>query len=102
MPNEANESILLEAERLTNSDRRKTYGHPLDDWGRTAGMANSLFAHKLKEPFTPEETCLFMVLVKLSREINGHLRDNLVDGSGYLNLVDMIDAERKRREQSTP
>ena len=92
------ESILEEAQRLTSTDRTHDYGHPLDDWSRTMGMFNELFAHKLKEPFTPEDGCLFMVLVKLSRQVNHPKRDNLVDGSGYMRLVDMIEAERARRQ----
>ena len=92
------ESILLEAERLTNQDRRETYGHPLDDYSRTAALFNALFAHKLKEPFAAEDLQLTMVLVKLSRQIHMPKRDNLTDAAGYLNCIDLTQNERIRRE----
>lgn len=91
------ENILAEAERLTNQDRRSLYGHPLDDYERTAGLFNAAFAHKLKEPLTAEEMMLTMVLVKISREINLPKRDNRVDAAGYINCIEMSYRERERR-----
>ena len=93
----AKETILKEAERLTNQDRRATYGHPLDNFTRTANLFNAQFAHKLKEPFTAEDIEIAMVLVKLARQAHKPQRDNLVDACGYLNLVDMTERERERR-----
>lgn len=91
------ESILAEAERLTEGDRQNSYGNPLDDYSRTAGMINSAFAHKLKEPLTPEDIMLCMIMVKISRECHEHKRDNVVDIAGYANCIDMAIEERKRR-----
>ncbi len=39
-----------------------------------------------------------MVGVKISREVNTHKRDNLVDAAGYLRTLEMLIDERARRE----
>lgn len=91
------ESILEEAQRLIHGARREKYGHPLDDYGRTAALINAEFSDKLKEPFTPEEAMIIMVLVKLSRQRNQPQRDNLVDAAGYLGCIELAEDERKRR-----
>lgn len=95
--NTKHESILEEAERLTNGDRRSAYGHPIDDYQRTAGLFNAMFAHKITEPFEAEDLQMVMVLVKLSREIHAPKRDNRVDAAGYLNCIDLTITERERR-----
>lgn len=95
--NHKQESVLQEAERLINGDRRGTYGHALDDYSRTVGMFNALMAHKLKEPLTAEDGVMFMVCVKLSREAHHHQRDNLTDGCGYIGLLEHIEQERNKR-----
>lgn len=94
----AHQSILQEAEALINGDRRASYGHPLLDYTRTAGMVNAAFADKLKEPLTAEDMMMVMVLVKLSRQRNLPKRDNLVDACGYLGCIEL--AEQKRNSES--
>lgn len=84
------ESILGEAERLVDGPRGADYGHPHEDFSRTAGIANILFSHKLREPLTASDVALFMVGLKLSREVNHPKRDNRVDGAGYLYCLDKI------------
>jgi Domain of unknown function (DUF6378) len=91
------ESILQEAQRLIHGPRRAFYGHPLDDYTRTAGLFNSAFAHKLKEPLTPEEMMLAMILVKVSRQVNKPGRDNLTDIAGYAGCIEEASNERARR-----
>ena len=91
------ESILLEANRLVHGDRGTDYGHPLDDFGRTAGAVSSLLARKLKEPLTAEDVAVIMICVKLSREMNVAKRDNRVDGAGYFETLNMVVEERARR-----
>lgn len=88
------ESILQEAQRLTGGDRNADYGHPLDDFGKVTGMAIALWG---RGPQTPEEHAIYMVLVKIAREVNRPKRDNRVDGCGYFQTLDMIIAERARR-----
>lgn len=91
------ESILQEAHRLTHGDRRADYGHPLDDYSRTAGLVSTLLAHKLKEPLTADEMALAMVCVKLSRQIHRPKRDNTVDGAGYFWVAQECIDEAARR-----
>jgi len=47
--------------------------------------------------FQPEEVALFMIAVKLSREVATSKRDNLVDIAGYAQTHEFCVKERKRR-----
>jgi hypothetical protein len=87
-------SPLEEALELTSGDRQASYGHPLQDFSRTAGLWTSLLGTKLLQPITPEEVALCMVCLKLSREMNKHKQDNLIDIAGYINCLDMILKEK--------
>ena len=89
-----NETILQEASRLVHSDRGADYGHPLEDFTKTANLFNTLRGTSL----TAEDVALFMICVKLSREANKHKRDNLVDLCGYAETYMMVKDERCRRE----
>lgn len=100
MTKKNDKSILMEAEDITNGARNKAYGHPLDDYTKTAKMWSGVLAKKLKVDITPEEAMLCMCCVKISREVNKPARDNLVDLAGYANCVDMCRAERERRAKS--
>lgn len=87
-------SVLVEAEGLVHGDRNASYGPPIEDFSRTAGMVTAMLAHKLKEPLTAEDVGLFMCCVKLSRQINKAKRDNLTDLAGYAECVQWIIDER--------
>jgi hypothetical protein len=93
------ETVLEEAQRIVHGERNKDYGHPLDDFTRTAEMATGLFRGKLLQgaKFTAEDVGLFQVLVKLSRQMNSPKRDNMVDTAGYAGTVQMCIEERERR-----
>ena len=91
------ESILQEAQRLTHGDRNLDYGHPLDDYTRTAAIVSGLLAHKLRVPLTPDEMAAVMICVKLSRQMHRKKRDNTVDGAGYFWVVQEILDEQERR-----
>lgn len=93
------ESILQEAHRLTHGPRRKDYGHPLDDYSRTAALVNALLAHKLREPLTASDAALVMCCVKLSRQVNAPKRDNMTDLAGYAWVAqECLDEEARRVE----
>jgi hypothetical protein len=94
---EARTSVLLEAQGLVHGGRNDDYGHPLDDWSRTAAMVSAMLARKLREPLTAEDALMFMVCVKLSREVNRPKRDNRTDGAGYFECLDWVVDERARR-----
>ena len=65
---------------LVYGQRGKDYGHPYDDYTRTAALWSALIGHEI----TAEQAALMMVLVKLSREMNRPKDDNIVDAHGYL------------------
>lgn len=88
------ENVLQEADRLVHGDRQAAYGHPLDDFSKTALIWQAI----LGIPVTPEQVALCMVGVKISRQCNRPKRDNLVDGCGYFATLEMVIDERARRE----
>jgi hypothetical protein len=92
-------SVLLEAEGLVHGNRGSDYGHPLDDFARTAAIWTALFAHKLKDGVSiePADVGLAMIGVKLSRQVNKPKRDNMVDAAGYAETVQMVIDETNRR-----
>lgn len=81
-------SILTKAEGLVHGDRNQSYGSPVEDFTRTVGMINSLFAHKLNQPLTAEDFARIMVCCKLSRSVHTYRQDNYVDGAGYFECAD--------------
>lgn len=89
------DSVLLEAQGLVHGDRGADYGHPLDDFSRTAAMWSAILGF----PVTAEQVGLCMIAVKISRQCNASKRDNLVDISGYAETVQMVIDERKRRDR---
>ncbi|MCC6910049.1 MAG: DUF4406 domain-containing protein [Phycisphaerales bacterium] len=89
-PAAAPESVLAEAARVTSGERQKDYGHPRDDFSRTAVMWNGLLASKLRSPITAMDVPLCMIAVKLAREAHRHKRDNLVDIAGYARTGAMV------------
>lgn len=78
-PIDVAESVAQEAERIVNGARNADYGHPLDDYTKTAKIASAIFGIDV----TPEQCMMFMIGVKLSRQIHRHKRDNLTDICGY-------------------
>jgi hypothetical protein len=83
-------TILDEAARVTSGERQTDYGHPRDDFTRTAVMWNGLLAGKLRQPITAMDVPLCMIAVKLAREAHRHKRDNLVDIAGYARTGAMV------------
>lgn len=86
-------TILSEAEALVYGDRGKAYGHPSDDYGRTAALMTAIFRHKLKdgESITAQDAILAMICVKVSREVNLPGVDNRRDLAGYALCLDRVE-----------
>lgn len=87
-------NILEEANQITSQDRNNDYGHPKIDFARTAIFWSVLFGTEVK----PEQIPLAMILLKLSRQINKHKRDNLVDIAGFARTREMMDSEPMPQE----
>jgi hypothetical protein len=92
------ETILEEAQRLVHGDRQADYGHPLDDFTRTAAMWSAI----LGAAVTAEQVGLCMMAVKISRQCNKPKRDNLTDAAGYAATVQMCVEERPGDGASPP
>ena len=90
----ARRSVLLEADGLVHGDRNATYGHPLDDFKRTAKIWGAILGIEI----TPEQVGLCMCGVKISRECNKPKRDNMVDLAGYAETVAWCHDEAADRE----
>ncbi len=80
------ETILQEAQRLVYGERQASYGHPADDFARTAAMWSAILGH----PVTAEQVGLCMCAVKISRQCNAPKRDNMTDLAGYAATVQMV------------
>jgi hypothetical protein len=78
---------------VRNGLRQQNYGHPNQDFARTAGMWTAFLAHKLKpgEVITMEEMALMMGQLKMSRLAStpGH-HDSIVDLIGYAICYDRL------------
>ena len=96
------ESVLLEADRLVAVDRQVKYGHPFDNFTDIAGAWEWYRRSIGDRPYQAEDIALMMDLLKLARECKHFepgYRDNRVDGPGYWKCLDLIVAERARREE---
>jgi predicted Rossmann fold nucleotide-binding protein DprA/Smf involved in DNA uptake len=82
----SDENVLEEAGRIVAGDRGDDYGHPRDDFARTAGAWSALFGWDVE----PRQVALAMVVVKLSRLQETPLkRDSIVDIAGYARTYEM-------------
>ncbi|HSW45685.1 MAG TPA: DUF4406 domain-containing protein [Phycisphaerae bacterium] len=88
----ADEPVLAEAQRLTGGARQSSYGHPREDFARTALMWTGILRGKLRpgEAVAPGDVPLCMIAVKLARQTHQHKRDNLVDIAGYARTAAMV------------
>jgi hypothetical protein len=93
-PSAMEQSPVQEAARLVDGDRQDDYGHPYEDFTRTAAMWTAIFGHTI----TAEQVALAMVALKISREVNKPKRDNIVDGIGYFQTLHMVRQRRRELE----
>lgn len=96
------ESICQEADRLVSVDRQGQYGHPQEDFSRTANLLSASGYRRwvpdgenneLKH-ITAMDVGLIMVMVKLSRLIHCYKRDSAVDLAGYAKCISMLDSSQ--------
>jgi len=82
-------NILEEAIELTSKDRRDQYGHPREDFDRTARIASILLGKEL----SAREVVLILLVMKLSRNAHKYKRDTLVDIAGYSRVLSILHGE---------
>lgn len=83
----SDETCLETAARLVDGDRGEAYGHPAEDFARTAGAWRALFGWDADE----RKVALAMVCVKLSRLVQTpEHRDSVVDGPGYFRTYEAV------------
>ena len=89
------ETILEEATRITSGTRLIHYGHPREDFERTAHMWTGILRDKLKQgaEIKATDVPLCMIAVKLARQAHLHKRDNLVDIAGYARTAAVLAGE---------
>jgi hypothetical protein len=87
------ETVCIEANRLVYGDRGETYGHPFDDFSKTAALWSVI----LGTTVTAEQVSMCMILLKLSRQMYQPKRDNQVDIAGYAECLQRCVDERARR-----
>lgn len=80
------DTYVAEAEKLVTGERQGDYGHPRDDFYRTASMWQYVLGRK---PSTIDVAAA-MICVKISRQMNKHKDDNLVDICGYARCIRLI------------
>lgn len=79
-------NILQEAESLIYGERQANYGSATTNFTNIAKGWSVITGVEI----TPEQVGLMMVWLKIARQVNKPMRDNLVDAAGYLGCVDKI------------
>lgn len=89
-------TVATEAHGLVYGDRQGDYGHPREDFTRTAVIWTGLLQHKLADGayIDPEDIARCMVGVKLARDVHSPKRDNRVDMAGYAITLDRLETGR--------
>ena len=82
----AKKTILDTAALLVYGDRQDDYGHPCEDFAKTAKIWSAVLGCDV----TPAQVALCMIGVKISREVHRPKRDNLVDIAGYAATLEML------------
>jgi len=91
-------SAIEEAKDIIYNDREKTYGRPDKNLNTIANLwetylhSRGLF-NENSHGLTATDVAIMQVLLKIARHGNMYKRDNIVDGIGYLALVDRIREE---------
>ena len=95
---EADSKLLLEADRIVNSDRQRTYGHPITHHTATAAMWSAYLTRVNDEHeviVRPQDVSILMVLDKASRIGGGDKVDNALDIAGYAQVHAKVRARQE-------
>lgn len=86
-------TYLDEAKAIIYGDREKTYGDPGRNLRHIAAQWQLYIRQRYNLPdfiLSPEDVCYMMADLKKCRQMNCGHRDNLVDGIGYLALIERL------------
>lgn len=83
---ESPKSILLEAESIVNGERNTQYGDAKEAFQVYVGICKSAFGLDLSSA----DVAKVMIAIKLGRERFKHKRDNLVDLTGYTEILNRL------------
>jgi len=80
---------------LVTTERQRDYGHPYHDFTRIAGMLSALGYEFRKSdgtyrPLNARDFPIIMNCVKLSRQVENHKWDNIVDIHGYMTCLEQV------------
>jgi hypothetical protein len=83
-------SVLDDANSIITGDREQTYGKPEVNLRRIADQWSCYLNQKYQQQnmLSVEDVCWMMVLLKMSRQMNHHTNDNLIDAIGYIALIE--------------
>lgn len=85
-------TLAADAVQAVTGPRQRDYAHPRINFQRIADLWSPIFGI----PVTPEQVAIAMIQVKISREMNRHTRDNVVDLIGYALTLDACMEEEGR------
>ena len=85
-PVSAPQTILDEAKALVWGDRQRDYGHPREDFARSAALMSAILGAEVRTDQVP----LLMIAVKVSRLCERYKRDSVVDLAGYAATLERV------------
>jgi hypothetical protein len=85
-------TLAADAVQAVTGPRQRDYAHPRVNFQRIADLWSPIFG----VPVTPQQVAMAMIQVKISREMNRHTRDNLIDLIGYALTLDACTDEEER------
>jgi len=77
-------------------ERQKDYGHPTENFDRTAKLANAMQFRIFDSEsasyraLNASDVPIFMLCVKMAREAYKHKEDNIIDMMGYLHTFNIV------------
>lgn len=87
-------NVAEEATQRVVGARHESYGPPRVDLARTGVMVGAILG--LDRAVTPQEMCLILMAVKISRLCHRYSADSLIDICGYALCLEEIEANQIR------